>query len=202
VVGTRESHAAGDRGMSAAPVLTAKAVRFHDAMRALWEIHGTYTERAIVDAVGGNPDTVAVVGRLLQNQVDIGNAVKPYYGQAAGNALTKLLRTHIKTAVATVLAAKSGDPAATTKAAAAFYANGRQVARFLHKANPRFWPLAAMQTMMRVHLNQVVALAVDQIKGRYGAAIKLYDRYIHHILVGMADMLSTGIIQQFPARFH
>jgi hypothetical protein len=59
-----------------------------------------------------------------------------------------------------------------------------------------------MQTMMRVHLNQVVALAVDQIKGRYGAGIKLYDAYIDHILVGMADMLSNGIIQQFPSRFQ
>jgi hypothetical protein len=202
VVGTRESHAASGRGMASPPMLTAKAVRFHDAMRALWEIHGTYTERAIVDAVGGNPETNAVVARLLQNQVEIGNAVKPYYGKAGGNALTKLLLTHIKTAVATVLAAKSGNAAATQNAIAAFYANGKQIAGFLHKANPKFWSLKAMQTMMRVHLNQVVALAVDQIKGRYGAAIKLYDKYIHHILVGMADMLSNGIIQQFPARFR
>jgi hypothetical protein len=65
----------------------------------------------------------------------------------------------------------------------------------------QFWSLAAMQKMMRIHLNQVIALAVDQIKGHYGAAIKLYDKYIHHILVGMADMLSNGIIQQFPNRF-
>lgn len=202
VIGARESQAAGDRSMAAAPILTAKAAAFHDAMRALWEIHGTYTERAIVDAVAGNPDTNAVVERLLQNQVDIGNAVKPYYGNAGGNALTKLLKAHINAAVATLLAAKSGDAAATKRAAAAFYANGRRVASFLHKANPKFWPLAAMQTMMRVHLNQVIALAFDQIKGRYGAAIKLYDRYIHHILVGMADMLSNGIIQQFPARFR
>jgi hypothetical protein len=202
VVGTRESHAAGDRSMAPLPMLTAKAVRFHDAMRALWEIHGTYTERAIVDAVSGNPETNAVVARLLLNQVGIGNAIKPYYGRAAGTALTKLLKTHIKTAVATVLAAKSGDATATQEAEAAFYANGRQVASFLHKANPRFWPLAAMQRMMRVHLNQVIALAIDQIKGHYGAGIKLYDRYIHHILVGMADMLSNGIIQQFPSRFR
>jgi hypothetical protein len=203
ISGTGESHAAGDRAHGAASMtmLTPKAVRFHDAMRALWEIHGTYTERAIVDAVGGNPDTSAVVARLLQNQVDIGNAVKPYYGNAGGAALTKLLKTHINRAVAAVLAAKSGDAAATTKAVAAFYANGKQVASFLHKANPKFWPLAAMQTMMRVHLNQVVALAVDQIKGHYGAAIKLYDRYINHILGGMADMLSNGIINQFPGRF-
>jgi hypothetical protein len=203
-VGTHESNAASGRAMDRAPVATttAKAVAFHDAMRALWEIHGTYTERAIVDAVAGNPETNAVVARLLQNQVDIGNAVKPYYGKAGGAALTKLLKKHINTAVVTVLAAKSGNAVATKKAIAAFYANGNQVASFLHKANPKFWSLGAMQSMMRVHLNQVIALAVDQIKGHYGAAIKLYDKYIQHILVGMADMLSNGIIQQFPSRFQ
>lgn len=37
--------------------LSPKAVALHDGMRALWESHGTWTERAIVDFVGGLPDT-------------------------------------------------------------------------------------------------------------------------------------------------
>jgi hypothetical protein len=180
--------------------LTPKAVAFHDAMRALWEAHGTWTERAIVDFVGGLPDTNLAVTRLLQNQADIGNAVKPYYGAKGGNELTALLKAHINAAVALLEAAKSGDSAAITKAKAAFYANGNQVAQFLHAANPSRWSLSAMKTMMRVHLDQVVALAVDQLTGRYGDAIRLYNTYIGHIL-DMADMLSAGIMQQFPARF-
>jgi hypothetical protein len=182
-------------------MLTPKAVAFHDAMRELWEYHGTYTERAIVDFVAGNPDTNAVIATLLHNQVDIGNAVKPYYGAAGGKALTKLLTTHINDAVAVLKAAKSGDAAATKKASAAFYANGNQIASFLHKANPRNWPLAALRTMMRIHLNQVIGLAVDQLKGKYNASIALYKSYIDHLNVGMADMLSNGIIKQFPSKF-
>jgi hypothetical protein len=57
-----------------------------------------------------------------------------------------------------------------------------------------------MRTMMRIHLNQVVGSAVDQLQGRHANAIGLCGRYIGHPLE-MADMLSTGIIQQFPARF-
>jgi hypothetical protein len=181
--------------------LTGKQVAFHDAMRGLWESHGTWTERAIVDFVGDLPDTQLVVARLLRNQTDIGNAVKPYYGTKAGNELTALLKGHIKAAVAVLAAAKSGDAAAVATAKKAFYANGNQVARFLHSANPHHWALGTMQTMMRIHLNQVVALAVDQLEGHYAAAITLYDVYIGHIL-DMADMLSTGIMQQFPTRFH
>jgi len=41
---------------------------------------------------------------------------------------------------------------------------------------------------------------VDKLQGDYEGAIRLYDVYIGHIL-DMADMLSTGIIEQFPARF-
>jgi hypothetical protein len=181
--------------------VTTKALALHDSMRALWESHGTWTERAIVDFVGDLPDTQLAVDRLLHNQTEIGNAVKPFYGRKAGNQLTALLKGHINAAVALLQAAKSGDSDATAKAKAAFYANGDQVARFLHTANPRHWSLQAMKRMMRIHVNQVVGLAVDQLQGRYAAAVRLYDVYISHIL-DMADMLSTGIMQQFPARFR
>jgi hypothetical protein len=200
--------AAATFGSSPAPAMSraaststsAKAVAFQDAMRALWEAHGTWTERAIVDFVGGLPDTNLVVARLLHNQADIGNAVKPYYGAAGGDKLTALLKAHINAAVGVLKAAKSGNAQSVATAKAAFYANGNQVAAFLHAANPRHWSLPAMRTMMRIHLNQVIALAVDQLDGHYAAAIRLYGVYIDHILE-MADMLSTGIIQQFPSRF-
>jgi hypothetical protein len=200
--GVQQSQA-GDMSAGSGPVamLTPKAIAFHDAMRGLWQYHGTYTERAIVSFVAGNPDTNAVIATLLQNQVDIGNAVKPYYGAAGGKALTKLLTAHINDAVAVLKAAKAGDAAATKKASAAFYANGNQIAGFLHKANPDNWSLGALRTMMRIHLNQVIGLAVDQLKGKYNAAIALYKSYIDHLNVGMADMLSNGIIKQFPAKF-
>jgi hypothetical protein len=181
--------------------MTPKAVALHDRMRALWESHGTWTERAIVDFVGGLPDTTLTIERLLHNQTEIGNAVKPYYGAKAGNRLTTLLKGHINAAVEVLKAAKSGNSHAIETAKAAFYANGNQIARFLHDANPRHWSLQAMRAMMRIHLNQVIALAVDQLEGRYTAAIALYDTYIGHIL-DMADMLSTGIMQQFPGRFR
>src|SRR3954465_14206782 len=180
---------------------TTRALPLHDAMRALWESHGTWTERAIVDFVGGLPDTQVAVARLLRNQTEIGNAVKPFYGRKAGNQLTALLKGHINAAVALLQAAKSRDSKATAARQAAFFANANRIARFLHAANPRHWSLRAMRTMMRVHLNQVIGLAVAQLQGHYRAAVRLYGVYIGHIL-DMADMLSTGIMQQFPARFR
>jgi hypothetical protein len=64
-------------------------------MRKLWEDHITWTRLAIVSFAGGLPDLQATEARLLANQVDIGNAIKPYYGRTAGNRLTALLKEHI-----------------------------------------------------------------------------------------------------------
>jgi hypothetical protein len=101
---------------AAAHALTARQAAFHDAMRKLWEDHITWTRLAIVSFAGGLPDLQATEARLLANQVDIGNAIKPYYGSTAGNRLTALLKDHILGAVALLQAAKSGDQTAIGKA--------------------------------------------------------------------------------------
>ena len=89
--------------------LTRKASALHADMRMLWEDHIVWTRLAIISQTTGSPDTQATVARLLKNQGDIGNAVKPFYGKAAGNALTAELRRHILIAADVVAAAKAGD---------------------------------------------------------------------------------------------
>ena len=48
---------------------------------------------------------------------------------------------------------------------------------------------------------RLLPLAVDQLDGHYAAAVRLYDVYIGHT-IEMADMPSTGTMEQFPARFR
>lgn len=201
VVGTRESHAAGHDHADAAAVSSPRAVAFHDAMRALWEAHGAWTHMVIVSFAGNLPNLAAEEQVLLRNQVDIGNAVKPYYGPAAGNKLTALLKAHILGAVGVLEAAKSGDKGTLAQAVAAWSANGRQIADFLHAADPRFLSRSAARKMMAVHLQQVIGQAVDELTGNYAAGARAFAPYIRHIL-DMADMISNGIIRQFPSRFR
>ena len=56
---------------------SSKRAAFHDAMRKLWEDHITWTRVFIISASGDLPDKATATDRLLQNQVDIGNAIKP-----------------------------------------------------------------------------------------------------------------------------
>jgi hypothetical protein len=183
------------------PALSAKAVAFRADMRKLWEDHITWTRSAIVSLESGTPDTEATVARLLRNQTDIGNAVKPFYGEAAGNELTAQLRQHILIAAEVIAAAKAGNQADLADAQARWEQNADGIAALLHSVNPRFWKLEELQAEMRMHLSLTTEEAVARLQGNWTADVAAYDKVHDHIL-HMSDLLSSGIIEQFPKRFH
>jgi len=183
---------------AAAGPRTAAQQALHDEMRQLWEDHVTWTRLAIVTfAAEGQPGFGPTAARLLQNQVDIGDAIKPFYGESAGNALTALLHDHITIAVELLQAAKDGDTAAFADAKDRWYANSDDIADFLAQANPRFWPQAEMRDEMRMHLDQTLAEAAHELAGDYAASVADYD-VVHEHILGMADVLSNGLIGAFP----
>lgn len=177
-----------------------KQAAFRAAMRKLWEDHITWTRVFIISAAADLPDKDAATQRLLQNQVDIGDAIKPYYGDAAGSQLTALLKDHILISADVVAAAKANDQAKLADANRRWSANADQIADFLSKANPKSWPDAEMRQMMHDHLRLTTDEAVARLHGDWAGDVKAYDA-VHNQILSMADMLSAGIINQYPAKF-
>jgi hypothetical protein len=153
---------------------------------------------AIIGIVDERPDASFAVERLLQNQADIGDAIRPFYGDPAADTLTQLLREHILGAANLLVAVKTGEGAA--EASEAWYANGAEIGAFLADANPRNWDRTEMQRMMREHLDLTLIEATARLEGDFEGDVLAYDA-IHVQILHMADMLSDGIIAQFPGRF-
>jgi hypothetical protein len=201
--GAAHAHGAhhGTTSASDSPALTKKAVALRVDMRKLWEDHITWTRLAIISLEGGTPDTKATVARLLKNQNDIGNAVKPFYGKAAGKKLTQLLRQHILIAADVIAAAKAADKAKLADAQARWVANANQIAAVLHSVNPRYWPLGTLRAEMHMHLKLTTNEAVAHLRGDWSGDVSAYDKVHRHIL-HMSDLLAEGLIRQFPKRFR
>jgi hypothetical protein len=180
--------------------VSAKELQLRDDMRKLWEDHVTWTRLAVISLTTSSPDTDATVARLLRNQTDIGNAVKPFYGRAAGAELTRLLREHITIAAGLITAAKAGDQPAVTAAQRRWEVNATQIARFLSRANPN-WRFGPMRSMLRDHLRLTTREVVARLQRNWTADVAAYDE-IHRQALHMADMLSSGIVAQFPKRFR
>ena len=121
-------------------------------MRKLWEDHITWTRLAVISLDDrsarhdrdGQPPAPQPDGHRKRDQALL--------RQAAGNALTGLLRQHILIAADLIKAAKAGDQDAVAAQQARWVANADAIAAFLSKANPNYWKPAKMKAMMHSHL--------------------------------------------------
>jgi hypothetical protein len=177
-----------------------KEAGFRMAMRKLWEDHIIWTRQVIVSAVASLPDLNFAVERLMKNQEDIGNAIKSFYGDAGGDKLIALLKEHISGAYAVLTAAKAGDNAKLAIENKAWYKNADDISEFLGGANPQNWPVVQMKAHMKEHLDLTLAEAVARLQGKWAEDITAYEK-VHQQILGMADMLSSGILAQFPKKF-
>lgn len=189
-----------ESGKSAAGrCLTPSMVQLQEAMRGLWTDHVVWTRNYIVSAVAGMEDQQKVLERLLRNQQDIGNALKPYYGDEAGNKVAGLLRDHILIAGKIVDAAKKGNQKEVEKLNKEWHKNADDIARYLSSLNPN-WTFKELQDLLYVHLQMVSDAVKARLTKDWDADVIAYDRGVAHILK-IADTLSQGIIKQFPDRF-
>jgi hypothetical protein len=190
--------AAGEKKAAAATAPTMSATDLRNGMRKLWTDHTTYTRAYIVSAVGNLQDLPTVTQRLLRNQDDIGNAIKPIYGEEAGKKLAALLRDHILIAADIVKAAKTNDAKGVEAGQKKWHSNADDMATLLSGANPN-WKKPALTDMLYKHLDFVTTQAVSRIKMDWPADIQAYDAGYEHMMM-FADMLSDGIIKQNPKK--
>lgn len=174
--------------------------QFDDAMHKLWADHMQYTYLTIDAFFNNNEALNAQLTRLLKNQEDIAAVIVPYYGQAAGDQLTTLLKGHINGAVPVLTAAKNNDQAALDIAVANWRQNAREIADFLSTANPQNWPQEHMRMHMDDHITKTIAYAVDLLGKNYSQASIDYDAAFADMM-HFADSLAEGIANQFPGKF-
>ncbi len=195
-----QNHSAMELGSNTALHQDLKYQDFNRAMRELWSAH-MYWTLITVDAFFNDPKGLdAKLSRLLQNQKDIGEAIVPFYGRAAGDKLTSLLTEHIQDAVPVLNAAKGGDKAALDVAVKAWYANAREIGVFLSSANPKNWTAKETGSALEMHITHTIAYSVGILKGDYTQSFGGFEEALHH-MIHLADILTDGIIKQFPDKF-
>jgi hypothetical protein len=178
---------------------SAKAVELRLAMRDLWADHVIWTRNYIVAAVAGDPSASSALTRLMKNQEELGNAITPYYGAAAGAKLTELLKDHIRIAGEIVTAAKAKDAAKQKDADQRWHANAADIAAFLSGANPN-WKRVDLVNMLNEHLALTTREATMRLQDKWTEDTATFDKIFDQSMM-MADALSDGVIRQFAARF-
>lgn len=160
--------------------------------RKLWSEHAIYTRFFIISTLANIPDTDLIAARLLRNQVDIGNFVKPFVGINNGKKLTKLLQEHIKAAAAAINAVKSENEKAINAAVANVFQNSQKVSAFISKLNPKKLPYDIILEHFNQHNQYVIDMTVVRSQGDFATDIKIFDLYYSQILK-FSDLILSGL---------
>ncbi|MGG7179393.1 glycosyltransferase [Clostridium paraputrificum] len=169
------------------------------AERKLWIDHVLWTRSFIVSDLSSLEDKGPVTERLLKNQDDIGNSIKPYFGDEAGNKLAILLREHIEVAGKVVDAAKAGNKDELDKNNKLWYENADKIADYLSSINPSY-SKTTLKDMLYKHLQLITDQVVARLNKDWKTDIEVYDKGEDHMIM-FADVLIDGIIKQFPNKF-
>lgn len=169
-------------------------------IRLLWEQHITWTRLTTVSMVFDLPNVTLVTNRLLKNPDDFAALLAPIYGNANASRFSDLLRGHLIIAAELITAAKAGDAEAAADIERRWYNNAREIAVFLSTINP-YWSQAEWERMLFDHLALVKAQAVDMINKNYQAEIDRYAQMERQAMM-MADVMTNGIVRQFPNNFR
>jgi hypothetical protein len=164
-------------------------------MRSLWIQHVTWTRLTIVSLVFDLPDTKSVISRLLRNATDMGNALKPFYGEEIGKKYGDLIHEHLVLAADLVKAAKAGDNKATEAIERKWYANADEIALFFYSINP-YLPADEFRKMLYEHLALTKSEAVYMLQKDYSSSVAVYDT-IEAQALQMADHIADALISQF-----
>ncbi|WP_330362472.1 hypothetical protein [[Clostridium] dakarense] len=94
---------------------------------------------------------------------------------------------------------KVGNKADLEKYNKLWYENSDQIADFLSSANPNY-SNKTLKDMLHKHLQFVTDQAVARLNKNWTSDIESYDKGQEH-MINFADVLSNGIIKQFPKKF-
>jgi hypothetical protein len=166
-------------------------------MRLLWEQHVYWTRLFILSSAFGLPDAKFVTNRLLRNPKDFEAALRLFYGENIAAKFAQLFTSHLTIAAELVIAAKAGDNATAERR---WYINADEIAAFLSSINP-YWSVQEWQKMLYDHLAMTKTEAVDILTQKYEDSINTFDHIEQQALM-MADVMTQGLIKQFPQQFR
>ena len=146
--------------------------------------------------INDSPDLDAVWTRLLRNTTDMGNALRPFYGEQLGDQTRALIKDQLVIASDLVKAAKAGDMQSFESIYKKWHANADDIVNFLISINPYISQQDTRENYYE-YLDLTKKGMVFLLQKDYPSSINTFDEIERHGLE-MADGISSAIIKQFP----
>lgn len=191
-------------------VINEKSMTFRMDSRTLWTKYSLGLVNYAVSSVANLSTTPSVEERLTKSASLLGDYFIPYYGIRAGSDIARLLTDIFNNGVDVVeTMKKNGD---IVPLQIKWASQVRELAELFNRLNPSQYPVSLLEEM----LDALTKLWTDNIKARFTNNIILNAESIdginklvitgiaNHVNKGyqsLADVLSRGVIAQYPLLF-
>lgn len=169
-------------------------VKLKITMRKLWEDHAIWTRQFIVDTLANLPSIDKTTERLLKSQEAIGNCMKQFLGDTAGDTLISLLKDHTTMTTGLLQAIKTGDTSGSTTLETDVITNGENIATFFATINP-YYSKDELIDMLDTNLTLIKYQCIARMNKDYNADVMYFDMGLHHTLM-LSDYLFKGITER------
>lgn len=170
----------------------------HNDMRQAWGDHNFWTAMFLISLFNDLGNTNAVQRRLMQTPEDIAGVFAQYYSQPMTNQLKQLLTDHVNLAGELAAAMQNNSMDRAEQVEMQLNQNADQIARMLANANPKY-DYEELRRMLRMHLELLKNTMMADLNGEHDEAVRFTDENEAH-LMGMADTLTEGLLEQFHQR--
>jgi len=197
-------------GQLPALVINESTLTFRMDSRTIWTKFALGMINLSVAIQGNLAASTQVEGHLIKAASAVGDFFVPYYGMTAGYKIGSLLTAYARIGIDTIHAVKTGQDLSQFRTL--WISPINELAEYLHELNPSQFPKELLIDMF----TNLAAYWTDNIKARFGGdesatAISLDNisklvitgipNHINRGYSSIADVLSRGVIAQFPLSF-
>jgi len=177
-----------------------KRLVFKAEVSRLWIDNAIWSRQAILCLVDRLPGTEESLYRLMINQEDMGRMFTRFYGREKGDEFCELISSNTSLTVS-IIRNKSSNNSADLKAARdRMDYNVDRIIDYLIKVNPN-WNKEELSYLIHLQSKLFDLQLQNRVSGNFSYDIETFDRIISETY-RLADVLSEGIIVQFPERFQ
>ena len=181
------------------PPIPQSEVQLRMALHDAWDVHARWTRSYVVSLLAGLPDSARVKTRLLEGANDVADAMNQYYPGTTLPELANVIKHNVLLTARAAAAARDGDSLATAAARDNWSAGTDSMAKFLARTNPN-WGDGRLGAVLQRYQDQTWRQIAARARQDWTADITACDQ-AHSEALAVADLLTTGIVKQFPDRF-
>lgn len=193
-----------------AVVINEKTLIFRMDSRTLWTKYALGLVNYAVSDVANLTTTPSVEERMTKSATLIGDFFVPYYGIRAGSEIGKLLTDIFENGVQVVAALKKNEDIVPFQIKWA--EQTKALAELFNKLNPSQYPVLLLTEMLealtklwtdniKARITQNIILNAESIDGINKLVITGIANHVNKGYQSLADVLSRGVIAQYPLSF-